>query len=89
MLVRQALARHGLHYEDIEHALLHAPHRWPRPATGDYGIRVLTVWLRLGDGTPLIVRIQQLDRPFQWIVLGARPMAADEAAEYQRWENTR
>ncbi|MEU4379994.1 hypothetical protein [Micromonospora echinofusca] len=34
----------------------------------------------------LIVTVRATSRPLDWLIIGARDMTADEAAEYDRWE---
>ena len=66
-------------------AVLQAEHRWPRPAAGPGGVRVLTVWGRTGTGRHLIVVLRPAN-PFDWWIVGARDMNPAEAADYDRWE---
>ena len=64
---------------------LNAQRRWPRPATGTYGVRVLTIWARTDSGRPLLVAVRQVSE-WDWQILGARDLHPSEAAEFDEWE---
>jgi hypothetical protein len=59
--------------------------RWPRPAVGD-GIPMLAIWGRTRAGRYLIVVLRPTDVSHDWLIVGAREMTAEQAAEYDRWE---
>jgi len=65
--------------------VLAAPSRWPRPAVGVAGIRVLTIWGRTRTGRPLIVALRRKDE-WDWWIAGVRELTQDEAAELEEWE---
>ena len=62
--------------------------RWPRPAVGPSGVRVLTIWGRTVDSRPLIVAVRHLDDT-TWKIIGARDLSATELDELARWEEER
>jgi hypothetical protein len=62
--------------------------RWPRPATGTAGLRVLTIWGRTLAGRALIVAVYHVSG-LTWKIVGARDMTDNELAEFGRWEETR
>ncbi|MDQ1295494.1 MAG: hypothetical protein QG608_3382 [Actinomycetota bacterium] len=65
--------------------VLGAEKRWPRPATGPDGHRLMTVWGRTVDGWPLIVAIRRLSQ-WDWQIIGARVMTQSETTEFEAWE---
>jgi hypothetical protein len=65
--------------------VLEGDRRWPRPAIGD-GLPMLAIWGRTRNGRYLIVVLRATDVSHDWLIVGARKMAAEEAAEYDRWE---
>jgi hypothetical protein len=81
----QALA--GIEPSEVRQAL-DAGRRWPRPATGSHGLRVLTIWSRTGRGRPLVVAVLHLDGA-TWRIIGARDMTEKELAEFTQWEDAR
>jgi hypothetical protein len=81
----QALA--GIETHEVRQAL-EAGRRWPRPATGAHGLRVLTVWSRTASGRPLIVAVHHLTDA-TWKIIGARDMTDKELAEFTEWEDAR
>lgn len=61
---------------------------WLRPATDPVTrLRVLVIWGRLADGAPLAV-YGRPDGP-DLLIFNARYLNADEAADFERWEDTR
>lgn len=61
--------------------------RWPRPAVGVHGVPLLAILGRTGAGRPITVYIHR-SRPggFDWDIVAARPMTANELAAYEAWE---
>lgn len=68
--------------------VLEATRRWPRTASGQSGVPVLTIWGRTRAGRTLIVAVYHVSG-FTWKIIGARDLTAAESAEYTRWEQTR
>lgn len=68
--------------------VLDARRRWPRRATSDSGIAVLTVWGRTAAGRPLIVAVYHLSG-HTWRIIGAREMTGKELIEFSNREETR
>jgi hypothetical protein len=60
--------------------------RWPRPALGAHGLQVLAIWGRTAAGRYLIVVLRPTGVSRDWLIVGAREMTAEQAAEYDRWE---
>jgi hypothetical protein len=65
--------------------VLTAKSRWPRPAIGFAGIRVLTIWGRTRTGRPLLVAVKRKDE-WDWWIVGARELEPTETAELEAWE---
>lgn len=65
--------------------VLTAQRRWPRPATTDTGIQVLTIWGRTRTGRALLVALRRKDE-WDWWIAGARELDAAELAELEVWE---
>lgn len=59
--------------------------RWPRPAIGLGGVRVLTLWGRTHAGRPLMVALKRKDE-WDWWIAGARELEPDEVVELEAWE---
>jgi hypothetical protein len=60
--------------------------RWPRPAVGAGGVRVLAVWGQTRAGRRLIVVLRPTEVSHDWLIIGAMEMTAAQAAEFDRWE---
>ena len=79
----QALA--GIQPYEVRQAL-DAGRRWPRPATGSHGLRVLTIWSRTTAGRPLVVALLHITSS-TWRIIGARDMTEKELVEFASWED--
>ncbi|OJF81000.1 hypothetical protein NS14008_19615 [Nocardia seriolae] len=61
---------------------------WLRPAVDPTtGLMSLVIWGRADDGTPLAVFARRVGRDIE--VYNAEYLAADQAAELEKWEATR
>ena len=69
-------------YEVLQ--VLSAERRMPMPAIAE-GIRILTISGRTRSGRPLIVAVRTVG-PFDYLIIGAREMAPDELARFEKWE---
>ncbi len=76
----------GIEAYEVRQVLEESRPRWPRPAVGGDGVRVLAIWGRTRAGRHLIVVLRPTENPLDWLIVGAREMTADQAAEYDRWE---
>jgi hypothetical protein len=65
--------------------VLEADKRWPRPAVGPAGLRVLTIWGRTRAGRALIVAVHH-SSGHTWKIIGAREMRTEELTEFAKWE---
>jgi hypothetical protein len=65
--------------------VLAARSRWPRPAVGVGGTRVLTIWGRTRTGRPLMVALRRKDE-WDWWIAGVRELSSNEVAELEEWE---
>jgi hypothetical protein len=72
-------------YEVVQ--VLSSKRRWPRPATGPDGHPVLTIWGRTEAGRPLVVVTRQLSQ-WDWQIIGARTLTAQETADFEAWDGT-
>ncbi|MQA25464.1 MAG: hypothetical protein GEU94_08325 [Micromonosporaceae bacterium] len=79
----------GIEAYEVRQVLEEKRPRLPRPAVGGDGVQVLTVWGRTRAGRRLIVVLRPTDNDLDWLIVGAREMTADQAAEYDRWEADR
>ncbi len=70
-------------YEVIQ--VLGASRRWPRTATSDTGVEVLTVWARTDAGRPLIVAVRRVGE-WDWQMVGARELRVGELHEFEQSE---
>jgi hypothetical protein len=59
--------------------------RLPRRTTGPGGLPLVGILGRTAAGRQLIVYVRH-DGGLDWTIVGARPMTAAEAAEYEKWE---
>ncbi len=59
--------------------------RLPRRTTGPHGLPLLGILGRTGAGRDLVVYLRH-DGGLDWTIVGARPMTAAEAIEYEKWE---
>jgi hypothetical protein len=83
--IREALAKlQGVEPHEVSQ-VLNGPRRWPRPAVGLGGVRVLVIWGRTLTGRPLLVVVKHKEGRDWWIV-GARELDPDEVAELEGWE---
>ncbi|HET9654288.1 MAG TPA: hypothetical protein VFP72_02965 [Kineosporiaceae bacterium] len=83
--VREALEKlQGVEPYEVSQVLA-AERRWPRPAIGLGGVRVLVIYGRTHTGRPLRVVVKHKEGRDWWIV-GARELRADEVAELESWE---
>jgi hypothetical protein len=82
---QRALA--GIEPYEVRQAL-DAARRWPRPATGPHGLRILTIWSRTLAGRPLVVAILQVTDA-TWRIIGARDLSEKELIEFTDWEDAR
>jgi hypothetical protein len=73
------------HEPDEVMQVLGSASRWPRPAVGLGGVRVLTVWGRTGTGRALMVALRRKDE-WDWWIAGARELNPAELAELEQWE---
>lgn len=64
--------------------VLASPRRRPRLAVAR-GVKILTISGRTRTGRPLIVFVRQ-DGQWDWLIVGAREMTAEQVMEYERWE---
>jgi hypothetical protein len=48
---------------------------------------VLTIWGRTDAGRPLVVVTRRLSR-WDWQIIGARDLSAQEVADFEAWEGT-
>lgn len=71
----------GIEPYEVRQILEENRRRWPRRATAK-GLLVLTVW----GGRCLIVTLRPTEISHDWLIIGAREMSTEEAAEYDRWE---
>jgi hypothetical protein len=68
---------------------LSSTRRWPRAGHLDaLGLAVLIVWCRTNAGRPLIVVTRPV-RGWDYQILGAREMTADEVKQFEKWEADR
>jgi hypothetical protein len=74
----------GVEPYEVTQALT-ADRRWPRPAVGLGGVRVLVVWGRTQEGRALKVALRHKDARDWWIA-GARELSPGELAELEQWE---
>ena len=58
-------------------------HRLPRPAVGPRGLPVLAILGRSTAGRGIVVFVRHV-AGLDWQIVGARPMTAGEAAEYDK-----
>lgn len=76
----------GIEAHEVVQALA-ARRRWPRLARSDTGVVALTFWARTEAGRPLLVAVRQVGT-WDWEIVGARDLRADELAELEEWEAT-
>lgn len=79
----------GIEAYEVRQILEEKRARWPRPAVGRDGVQVLTVWGRTRAGRRLIVVLRPTSGDLDWLIVGAREMTAEQAAEYDGWEADR
>lgn len=59
--------------------------RLPRRVIGPHGLPLVGILGRSAAGRGLVVFVRH-DSGLDWTIVGARPMTAAEAAEYEQWE---
>lgn len=76
---------HGIEPHEVIQ-VLGARRRWLRPAVGPDGHRVMTIW---GTHQPGACpdRGRAPARPWDWQILGARDLDAEEMSEFKAWED--
>lgn len=75
----------GIEPYEVRQVLEEDRPRWPRRVlAGD--LPLLAVWGRTGAGRHLIVLLKQAETAYDWLIVGAREMTAEQVAEYDRWE---
>jgi hypothetical protein len=83
--VREALDKlQGIEPHEVNQALA-AKSRWPRPAVGLGGVRVVVIWARTRTGRPVMVALKRKDE-WDWWIVGARELEPAEVAELEAWE---
>lgn len=76
----------GLEPYAVMQALLSERPRWGRTGR-TYGALVRTVWCRTATGQGIIAVLRPRGtNSFDWWLVGARPMTADEEIEFTQWE---
>jgi hypothetical protein len=82
----QWLEDHGIEPHEVMQAL-YSTRRWPRPAFTAEGLQVLSLWGSTNNGRRLIVVLRATGAAFDWWIVNARDMTADEAAAFDKhWE---
>ena len=77
-------ALRGIEPQEVMQAL-GATRRWPRAASSDVGLRLITIWARTRRGRPLIVAVRQIGE-WDWEIIGARDLRPQELTDFEQWE---
>lgn len=83
-----ALENSGIAEHEVRQ-VLDTEARWPRLGLdGTAPVGTLALWGRTPSGRALMVAVYHVGG-FDWKIIGARDLTAEETAELTRWEETR